>query len=43
MQGLLQVLRWKAWEQEGRLVLSVGLLLPSVALSQVVLGPMGKR
>ena len=32
LQGRLQGLRWKAWEQEGRLVLSVGLLLLPVAL-----------
>ena len=38
-QVLLQVLLRKLWEQEGRLALSVGLLLLLVALSQVVLGP----
>ena len=39
LQGMLQVLRRKAWEQEARLALSVGLLLLPVALSLVVLGP----
>ena len=36
---LLQVLRRKAWEQEGRVALSVGLMLLPVALLLVVLGP----
>ena len=38
LRGLLQGLRRKPWEQEGRLTLSVGLLLPA-ALLLVVLGP----
>ena len=39
LRGLLQGLRRKPWEQEGRLVLSVGLLLLPVALLLVVFGP----